>query len=217
MQDSAATSLHKAQRLRRNASRFLLAALAFAALALGTACSFGESPGNSSGDQPDGLAFDKTQVNLGSMDLDSRGFITFLAINYGGLPVTVGPVEVETVQGESAGKSVQGGTERVNPMDAYPVRIAVGPFNKLGPHRIRASIASSDPTAKATVVTANFTVVEGPGPQVKGPRLRVDKQSIDIGTVPYNWPLYEQFTLRNDGDAPLVLAATPTVRIELGC
>ena len=217
MQDSATTSLHKGQRLRTTAGRFLLFALAFAALAFAVACSSGENPVANSGSPPDGLAFDKTQVNLGSMELDSRGFITFLAINYGGMPVTVGPVEVETVQGENGGKSVQEGTERVNPMEAYPVRIAVGPFNKLGPHRIRASIASSDPTAKATVVTANFTVVEGPGPQVKGPRLRVDKQSIDIGTVPYNWPLYEQFTLRNDGDAPLVLAATPTVRIELGC
>ena len=45
----------------------------------------------------------------------------------------------------------------------------------------------------------------------------MDKQTIDFGDIPYDWPLYERFTLRNDGDEPLVLEGTLEARVEEGC
>ncbi|MBI4339561.1 MAG: hypothetical protein HY680_06365 [Chloroflexi bacterium] len=162
------------------------------------------------------LAFDKTRVNLGNVEQDSQGVATFLAINYGALPISLGPVEVVSAPAEASGKSFQVAVS-LGPTKVYPVPIALGPFTQLGPHRVQAKLASSDPKAPATTLTVDYMVVEGPAQVAKGPRLRLDKQFIDIGEVPYDWPLYEQFTLRNDGDAALVLAGTPSLRTELGC
>lgn len=217
MSNSSTTTMERTSEMGKTTRRFLFLAGAFAALAIGVACSSGNNSGGKSSGQPDSLVFDKTQVNLGSVEQDSRGVATFLASNYGGMPITVGPVEVETIQGESGGKSVQGSAVSVNPMKVYPVPVRIGPFSQLGPHRITAKVSSTDPMARASTLTVNLTVVEAPPPPSSGPRLRVDKQLIEGGTVPYNWPLYEQFTLRNDGDAPLVLGGMPKVRTELGC
>ena len=142
--------------------------------------------------------------------------MTFLAINYGALPIKVGPVNIVALQGGDTGSSLQD-TVSVSANGIYAIPIQVGPYKQLGPHTMQVTVTSNDPKAQTTTLTVDFTVVEGLARKAKGPRLRVDKQLIDIGNTPYDWPLYEQFTLRNDGDAPLVLAGTPTIRVELGC
>lgn len=192
--------------------RILLLALALVFLAVGTACGSDKSASQSKA----GLAFDKIHVNLGNVEQDSKGTVTFLAINYGALPIKVGPVDIVALRGGDTGKSLQD-TALVSPNGVYAIPILVGPYKQLGPHTMQAKVTSNDPKAQTTTLTVDFTVVRGTARQAKGPRLRVDKQLIDIGNVPYDWPLYEQFTLRNDGDAPLVLAGTPTIRVELGC
>ena len=151
------------------------------------------------------------------MEQDSKGTVTFLAINWGALPISVGPVNIVALQGGDTGSSLRNAVP-VSPKGVYAIPIAVGPYKQRGPHTMQLKVASSDPGAQTSTLTVDFTVVEGQGPPAKsGPRLRVDKQLIDIGDVPYDWPLYEEFTLRNDGDAPLVLTGTPTIRVELGC
>ncbi len=191
-------------------ARAVLAAGVLAAALAAAACS---SPQESS---PPALAFDKTLVKLGAMEQDSQAVVTFLAINYGAVPINVGPVAMTAVQGDVAGKSLQEAI-RVDPQAVYPVQVRIGPFNELGPHKIQAKVSSTDPMARSSTLTIDLTVVEAPPPPAKGPRLRVDKQLIDSGIVPLDWPAYEQFTLRNDGDAPLVLKGTPVLRVELGC
>jgi hypothetical protein len=190
----------------------LFLALALACLAAGTAWGSDKSTNQSKA----GLAFDTTHVSLGNVEQDSKGTVTFLAINYGALPIKVGPVNIVALQGGDTGSSLQD-TVSVSANGVYAIPIQVGPYKQLGPHTMQVTVTSNDPKAQTTTLTVDFTVVEGPARQAKGPRLRVDKQLIDIGNVPYDWPLYEQFTLRNDGDAPLVLAGTPTIRVELGC
>ena len=190
----------------------LFLALALVLLAVGTACGSDKSTSQSKAS----LVFDKTHVNLGNVEQDSKGTVTFLAINYGALPIKVGPVNIVALRGGDTGSSLQG-TALISPNGVYAIPILVGPYKQLGPHTMQAKVTSSDPKAQTTTLIVDFTVVKGPARQAKGPRLRVDKQLIDIGNVPYDWPLYEQFTLRNDGDAPLVLAGTPTIRVELGC
>jgi len=190
----------------------LFLALTLVFLAVGTVCGSDKSTSQSKAS----LAFDKTHVNLGNVEQDSKGTLTFLAINYGMLPINVGPVDIVALQGGDTGSSLQG-TALVSPNGVYAIPILVGPYKQLGPHTMQVKVTSSDPKAQTTTLTVDFTVVKGPARQAKGPRLRVDKQFIDIGNVPYDWPLYEQFTLRNDGEAPLVLAGTPTIREELGC
>ena len=192
--------------------RILFLTLALVFLAVGTACGSDKSTSQSKAS----LAFDKTHVNLGNVEQDSKGTVTFLAINYGALPIKVGPVNIVALRGGDTGTSLKG-TALISPNGVYAIPILVGPYKQLGPHTMQVTVTSNDPKAQTTTLTVDFTVVEGPARQVKGPRLRVDKQLIDIGNVPYDWPLYEQFTLRNDGDAPLVLAGTPTIRVELGC
>jgi hypothetical protein len=201
------------QKMRPSALHIFLLTLALAFLAVGTAGGSDKSTSRSEA----GLAFDTTHVNLGNVEEDSKGTVTFLAINWGATPISVGPVNVVALQGGDTGSSLRDAVP-VRPNDVYVIPIMVGPYKQLGPHTLQVKVTSSDPRAQTPILTVDFTVVEGQARQAKGgPRLRVDKQLIDIGDVPYDWPLYEQFTLRNDGDAPLVLAGTPTIRVELGC
>ncbi|MCO6453510.1 MAG: DUF1573 domain-containing protein [Caldilineales bacterium] len=51
----------------------------------------------------------------------------------------------------------------------------------------------------------------------KGPRLEVDQTSVDYGQVKLNTPIETVFTLRNTGDAPLVIEKTPQVELIEGC
>ncbi|MBI4201664.1 MAG: hypothetical protein HY532_00930 [Chloroflexi bacterium] len=186
-----------------------LVALALAAALVAVACSSG-------GGSPPALVFDKTYVRLGYIERGSQATVTFLAINYGALPIDVGPVEVAAVQGEKAGQGLQKAVS-LSAGSAFPVPVTIGPFSQLGPYKLNATVTSSDPKAPATELTMEFLVVEGLSQAATGPLLKVDKQLIDAGHVPYDRPLYEQFTLRNDGDAPLTLDGLPLVRTELGC
>jgi len=210
--DSCTMSGKRPQKMKPSAQHILFLTLALAFLAVGTASGSDKSTSQSKA----GLAFDTTHVNLGNVEQDSKGTVTFLAINYGTLPINVGPVNIVALQGGDTGNSLQDAVP-VSPNGVYAIPIIVGPYKQLGPHTMQVKVTSSDPRAQTSILTVDFTVVEGEAQEAKGPRLRVDKQFIDIGNVPYDWPLYEQFTLRNDGDAPLVLAGTPTIRVELGC
>jgi hypothetical protein len=50
-----------------------------------------------------------------------------------------------------------------------------------------------------------------------GPRLAVDKDLIDFGAVRYNQFVEARFQLRNVGDQPLQLPASPPVEVVEGC
>ncbi len=162
------------------------------------------------------IAFDKLGVDLGTLAQDSETVQTFLVLNKGDSLLQVGPIKIEALQGGDAAKTVTGNAG-VKPGDIVGLPITIGPHQDLGTHRLLVSVESNDPDSPVATVSLRFTVVEQPPAPGPGPRLRVDKEMIDIGVVPYDWPLYERFTLRNDGDAPLVLEGEPVVRIEAGC
>ncbi|MDP2952337.1 MAG: hypothetical protein Q8O76_03360 [Chloroflexota bacterium] len=165
---------------------------------------------------PPALAVDKLGVELGSVARDQQGIQTFLVTNTGGRPLRAGPVSIRVEQGCPAAESAPGSPE-VRPGEVAVLPIKLGPHRQLGPHRLTVDIPSNDPVRPRTTLSLRFDVKEGPPPSGPGPRLRVDKEMIDIGTVPWDWPLYEQFTMGNDGDAPLVLEGVPEVRVEEGC
>ena len=50
-----------------------------------------------------------------------------------------------------------------------------------------------------------------------GPRLAVDKELIDFGSVPFERMVEARFRLRNVGDQPLRLAVDPRVEAVEGC
>ena len=50
-----------------------------------------------------------------------------------------------------------------------------------------------------------------------GPRLAVDTQLIDFGSVRFDQPVRARFLLRNVGDQPLQIAANPPVEVVEGC
>ena len=93
----------------------------------------------------------------------------------------------------------------------------MGPHRDLGPHRYSLTLESNDPARARKTLSVRFSVTEPSASRMAGPDLVVDKSIIDIGDVPYDWPMYEQFTLRNAGDQPLVLEGAPVVRVEQGC
>ncbi len=50
-----------------------------------------------------------------------------------------------------------------------------------------------------------------------GPKLAVDRDKIDFGTVPLNKPVEAAFKLTNAGDKPLQIEGKPTIDVQKGC
>lgn len=163
------------------------------------------------------MAFDKRQVDLGTVAQDQQTTQTFLVINLGEMPLKVGPVSVQAEQGCDVAEAFTKGTDELNSDEAGLVFVKVGPHLKLGAHRLMVNVSSNDAATPLAKLSLSFTVAESAARSQTGPRLRVDKDVIDIGTVPNDWPLYEEYTLRNEGDAPLILGNKLEARVEEGC
>ena len=56
-----------------------------------------------------------------------------------------------------------------------------------------------------------------PAPYRGGPRLAVDRELIDFGAVRYNQFVEARFRLKNVGDQPLRLPASPPLEVAEGC
>ena len=55
-------------------------------------------------------------------------------------------------------------------------------------------------------------------PQVTaGPKLSVDRNSIDFGKLPLDIPVKAEFKLKNVGDQPLAIKGAPRVELVKGC
>jgi len=55
-------------------------------------------------------------------------------------------------------------------------------------------------------------------PQVTGgPKLSVDRDSIDFGKLPLDIPVKAEFKLKNVGDQPLAIKGEPRVELVKGC
>jgi hypothetical protein len=55
-------------------------------------------------------------------------------------------------------------------------------------------------------------------PQVTGgPKLSVDRDSIDFGKLPLDQPVRAEFKLKNVGDQPLAIKGEPRVELVRGC
>jgi hypothetical protein len=71
------------------------------------------------------------------------------------------------------------------------------------------------------VVASMFWLWDGPTGEAAqyrgGPRLAVDKELIDFGAVRYNQFVEARFQLKNVGDQPLQLPASPPVEVVEGC
>ena len=185
--------------------------VALAALLLSTACSQKQEP-------PPKLSFDKEQVSLGTVPRDHWGMVTFLAVNKGEGLLNVGPFVISAQEG-TALATVPQGTLSVKPGDSGVIRIEFTGHQATGPHRLSVRVPSNDPLRLLSTLTIQFTVSDQPtpAPERPGPRLRVDKELVDGGSVVSDHPLYERFLLRNDGDAPLVLQGVPLVKVLDGC
>ena len=96
-----------------------------------------------------------------------------------------------------------------------------------GPHGIRRGRGTRTILAAvglAMLVTAASWILlptdgrAGEAPTFRGgARLAVDTQLIDLGTQPYNRIVEARFQLKNIGDRPLQLPASPPVEVVEGC
>src|SRR5512136_1752493 len=58
----------------------------------------------------------------------------------------------------------------------------------------------------------------GATPQVTGgPKLSVDRDSVDFGKLPLDQPVRAEFKLKNVGDQPLAIKGEPRVELVKGC
>jgi hypothetical protein len=84
-------------------------------------------------------------------------------------------------------------------------------------------VASGFAALVILVGTVTWLLLAGPGPrsdagQAKGgPRVSVDKELIDFGTVPFRKFVDASFRIRNIGDQPLTLPANPPLDLLEGC
>jgi hypothetical protein len=162
------------------------------------------------------LAFDKTHVNLGTVQRTQEGTQTFLVMNQGSELLNVGPAEIEVEEGcDQIG--IATGSVSVGPDEMDRLVLTFGKHTELGPHKVYVHVPSNDPDAPSSKLSMSFVVEEDLESRPKGPRLHVDKEFIHAGSVPYDWPLYEEFTLRNVGDSLLILNGYPKLRVEEGC
>lgn len=162
------------------------------------------------------LALDKFQVDLGTLSRDQQTVETFMVVNWGNRPLQAGPASLQVEEGCDAAEAMDG-TLQVPPREVALLPVRLGPHRQLGPHRLRVSVPSDGSALPVATASISFVVSEGQARVAGGPRLVVDKITTDTGAVPYDWPLYEQFVLRNEGDRPLVLQGEPQVRVEQGC
>lgn len=172
------------------------------------------SPGAAS--EAPALALDKLGVDLGTVARDQQGTVTFLVMNRGKSLLRVEPPTISAEEGCTVAETAKEGAT-IQPGEVVVLPIKLGQHQRLGPHRLTVGLASNDPLLPVATASVRFAVAEAGAAEGKGPRLQVDKEVVDIGTVPFDWPLYEQFTLRNVGDAPLVLEGATQVRVEKGC
>ena len=199
-------------------SKVLLALLTTAVAVVALGCTYTPKVAQATPTPPPwGVAgFDKRDVNIGVVPRDQEGIQTFMVLNRGGKPLMVGPATVHVEQGCDA-VELDADTTTVQPLNATFLSLQFGKHRQTGPHVVRVDVPSSDLAAPSTSLFVRFDVQEEVPPAVGGPHLSVDKTAIDTGAVPFDWPAYEQFTLRNTGDAALVLEGVPTVRVVRGC
>ncbi len=162
------------------------------------------------------VAFDKESVELRSVPLDMDALATFLVINRGDAPLRLGKPQVDTGTGGQARVGPEA-TLEVAPGRAELLTVNVGRQGEEGLHTFTVTVPTNDPGRPVARLSVNAHVTKAPADAGPGPRLRVDKEMIFIGTVPYDWPLYEQFVLYNDGDELLVIEPKPQIRTEEGC
>lgn len=162
------------------------------------------------------LVLDKLDVDIGSLSGDQQAVQTFLIGNLGGQDLHVQVVDLKVLEGCDAVEVARDPTT-VLPRKVAQLPVTIGPHRELGSHRYSLTLESNDPARASRTLSVRFNVTEPAARKTAGPDLVVDKRMIDIGDVPYDWPMYEVFTLRNAGDKPLVIDGMPVVRIEEGC
>lgn len=194
----------------------LLAVLAGAALLM-AACASNDSAGVDlqAPDEPS-LKFDKRQVELAGLTKDQRAVQTFLVFNLGQDVLTIDQPAITTVRGCDTAGTVWTGVDLL-PGEVSALPVYLGPHVDTGPHVVGVEVRSNDPDQPFARFEIRFDVDEAPPKISSGPRLRVDKVAIDTGPVPYDWPMYEQFTVTNDGDRTLHLSDPTPVRVVEGC
>lgn len=194
----------------------ILAVFTLLLLAVIAAC--GET-GSESDSPTASIAFDKESVELrgaGGVSGDQVVEETFLIVNQGQTTLQVGPPSITRITGCDSAYTTEDGTS-LPPGEMARLGVQVVGHDHPGPHGVELSVPSGDPLKPLTTLRVNFEVRDEIEDGVRGPRLSVDKETIDIGAVPYDGPLYERFMLHNSGDEPLHLDGLPEVRTEDGC
>ncbi len=194
--------------------RSILAFLAVAVIAVVIAC--GESSVEPT-KIPTGIVFDKQSVTIDGVMEGQDVSQSFLVMNRSLRPVIVKSVEVLDAS-ECDEVLVPQSTFVVPPEGISIISVRMrGHKASASPHTVSLGLETMDGGDTKDRLTITLQqVTAAPGVQ-SGPRLGVDHNTVDIGNVPYNWPIHERFVLFNYGDQPLQLDDVPLVRVLEGC
>lgn len=194
--------------------RSILAFLAVAAFAVVIAC--GESSVEPT-QVPTGIVFDKQSVTIDGVMEGQEVTQTFLVMNRTLRPVIVKSVEVLDAS-ECDEVLVPQSTFVVPPegISVLSVRMR-GHEASASPHTVSLALKTMDGGDTEDRLAITFRQVTAALEVQSGPRLGVDRNTVDIGDIPYDWPMHEKFVLFNYGDQPLQLDGVPLVRVLEGC
>lgn len=206
-------------RLRFSLSRNVLAVLV---VGLGVALfACGESPAKvkpaTRTPDPIGIEFDKQSVTIEGVTEGQDVTQPFLLINRGEQAAIVKNVSVVDAS-ECDHVVVPESSFFVPPGEVSVMSVLMnGHKPSASPHTVLVGVQTQQGGDIRTELAITFReVIAAPGVQ-SGPRLGVDHLSVNIGTIPYNWPMHERFEIYNYGDQPLQLDGAPLIRILEGC
>jgi hypothetical protein len=144
--------------------------------------------------------------------------------------VASGETELVIEVKDSAGKAVSGASVQVSvDMLSHSMGAMTGqatdqgngryatkvPFGMAGDWVVTVEVRQGDTVLATTDVT--IPVQPAPSTNAGRPRLVVDQDRIDVGSVPVNQVVKASFTVTNSGDASLTLAVPPVARVVEGC
>lgn len=166
---------------------------------------------------PTGIVFDKQSVTIDGVMEGQDVSQSFLVMNRSLRPVIVKSVEVLDAS-ECDEVLVPQSTFVVPPEGINIISVQMrGHKTSASPHTVSLGLQTTDGGDTKDRLTITLQQVTAASEVQPGPRLGVDHNTVDIGNVPYDWPMHERFVLFNYGDQTLRLESVPLIRVLEGC
>lgn len=167
--------------------------------------------------EPIGIEFDKQAVTIEGVTEGRDVTQTFLLVNRGEQASIVRAVKVLD-SSECDEVKVPESSFFIAPGDSVVISVLMKGHKATElPHTVKLGVQTRSGGVAQTNLDITFQGITDAPTAHSGPRLGIDHESVDIGIIPYDWPMHERFVLVNYGDQPLRFNGTPLIRVLEGC